>query len=744
MALRTLRLSALALALVAAPAAVAAADNEVIDRMFTELPSWPCSRLITEAGAMGCGSESDEEYGNGGTLYPLASEAELDALLAAVAGGGDAPDGLLRVSLVLDNTMLSGAVMAKLVALNADLPVDNVLVTVASEAALPAVATSSAAADEWVTNGDGLNDLRVPFPVTRLKTAADSAAVDALVAINAAAGFGAAPFQHAARFQFYGGKADVTSSNCLEIGRCDPVGGLSVWGTAGALLDEGKESVLLATRMDANAFFHDLAFGRDTAMSGLAATLLAARALAGVSAQLQALPRQVLVAAFQAESFDRAGSRRFVRDVGLAEGCATLEDRSPYDGESCRSPLVYGLVWERLHLDNLTSVVVVDQVVQGLGTNSTYFLHAPAGSAESAASAASFAAVVAESLARTPGAFDVDVAESSVTDSVPPTSLDSFLEADAEFGTPWAGSGLVLSGYDAAVPEANEFFQSRFDRSAGSGSPAGAAEEAAAASRLAQLATLLARHAFVEAGGLLDDAVTLIGVDEAHAAELWGCLSEDFACALVADTLGLSVDGVVKAMARAPVTSTEGPEAGGPATLFTSVYVPTAVENGRVSLVERFVRNYLVLEAAGPESTGDGDGTDANATSTCSTDLDCLLKADADANATGVDCELGRTSRACVQARCRCANVFFHDAVSPYISLSGGEYVVDAAHAGKAAFDALFTEPVWEPPQLTLYFEASRKTTIALVTTGVVTTAATWVLLARAKRALSGTKLKLS
>jgi len=60
------------------------------------------------------------------------------------------------------------------------------------------------------------------------------------------------------------------------------------------------------------------------------------------------------------------------------------------------------------------------------------------------------------------------------------------------------------------------------------------------------------------------------------------------------------------------------------------------------------------------------------------------------------------------------------------------------------ASDILFTEPRWQTPTLVLYYDTPRSTTtIVLLVVGIFTTAATWVVGERARKALRGTRLKL-
>merc|ERR1712194_919449 len=129
------------------------------------------------------------------------------------------------------------------------------------------------------------------------------------------------------------------------------------------------------------------------------------------------------------------------------------------------------------------------------------------------------------------------------------------------------------------------FFHSRYDN----GISVSEATDNATADALAEVATLIARSAYVRAGGVPADALSLIGnVDADHARELWRCISNKFACPLVAEIYGVEVSAVSNAMgARA--------DKRGPLSLYSDIYRPLKVEENSIRLMERFVRNYLTL-----------------------------------------------------------------------------------------------------------------------------------------------------
>jgi hypothetical protein len=678
------------------------ASSVVLDAMFEVVGTWPCTRLMHVNGTAGCGSASSEADANGGALVYFASPSEIDDFAKAV------PGTLSRVSPVIEDRDLSAATLGKLIALHGAIPVDNVMVVVpsVSPTVLP---PSPEEAGPFLPSGDGLLAQSAPFMMSRVRSLRDSDELRARAAANKAAGYGSGSpkWQHSSRHNFYMGREGVTSEECFAKSKCSPLGGLSVWASVGQAVSAKKRTVVLAAALDGTAWFHDLAAARSSGASGVAAALLAARALGQIdsAATLRALEAQVVVALFQGEQYYRIGSRRFVRDIGTGRGCVRLTAATSYANKSCDEPRVYARAWENLTLPSISDVLVLDQV---LSTNGSYYAHNAGRGNRVLEALASFASVLGASGA-----------------GVPPSSADSFSE-HANF----SGSAALLTAWSARVEEVNAQHHSRFDVSDGGGEPA------AVSAALGSLATATARALFVAAGGNASDAAAIasIAVSAIEAQELWGCLAENFTCPLVANALNMTLEQLAQARVSSPRAASVGPLGGGPPSLFTSTYVPFKVENNGASLLERFVRSYLAtsaLTASAEESQQ--RAYLPNSTATCVKDADCFFKA--------IQCSSGFTGSACVRGLCVCPYAFFHDAMSTSIGSTNTRYFVkDDADAR----DPLFAEPLWTSQELVLYKEAAANgTTIALLAAGLAATAATALLALRAKKRLHGSRLKL-
>jgi len=685
------------------PKVEAAADyvdlNEVTQSMFTFLDTYPCNRVITKTGAIGCGATSrDVDVGDGGALVGAKSEADLDALLASPPSLAEA------ITLVLDQGLMTTSVMEKVLQLNNAVTIVTVIFSLSED---PAVSTSNPdPVSVFNPDGDGLVKLALPFGVVLLRTTEDSVQVWEEVQGNLDRDLTSVPWTTGARFSFYNGPLEATSEFCLRLGECDPLGGNSVWGTVGTALDEAREVVMLTAGLDSTSFFHDLSFGRNQGASGIVTTLLAAKALAGANTPLETLERQISVALFQGEAWDHIGSRRFVSDIGSGEGCKTELDPTILPTNGCAEPFVASVAWTGLGLSNISHIFAVDQVADAV-EDTKIFWHgdeALGGSVEA----------VADANLDAPISF-----QKSNATALPSSPLSSFLGASN-----WTGTGVVLTGFNTSFSETNLNYHSRFDRTNES------KNEVETAARIAEVAEVIARSAFVAAGAN-NTAVAEINVDRAHAVELWLCFSQKFACPLVASTLNTTVDLIQQALINSRPAAAEAIDYATPP-LFTGVYRPLAVENGFTSLVESFTHVYLAKNTR--QST---DPLFLEGQEECQSTFQCMTSEE------GSDCPFGKSSSTCIEGRCTCPYVYFHDALSPgfraFTAPDRFEYTIlpDVE-------DQLYTEPRWTQARLVLFRESSNSTTsIILLVAGLVATLSTWLIVSQAKERLANTKLKL-
>jgi hypothetical protein len=231
----------------------------------------------------------------------------------------------------------------------------------------------------WNPSGDGLELLQLSLAVVTV-TAAEKDYLTSLAESNERAAAKGDFVSQTVEFKYYMYAKDNTV-RCLEDATCMPLGGNSVWGTLGNLTHNSTENpvapsavrpmLLLATKQDSTAFFHQLAPGADDASASMAVLLSSVHLLAGVKG-VKDLPRQIVFAFFAGESFSHLGSRKFVDDIQHF-ACLTpnVPDRAG-TGAACAEPFKTDLAFQDIHLDKIERIIEVGQI----GLNETnIFLH---------------------------------------------------------------------------------------------------------------------------------------------------------------------------------------------------------------------------------------------------------------------------------------------------------------------------------------------------------------------------------
>jgi len=252
--------------------------------------------------------------------------------------------------------------------------------------------------------------------------------------------------QHAANldsFMF----SSMDSASCMRRGRCDPVGGRSVWSSLHKEVDPSRRMIMSISQMDSNAFFRDLAFGADAEVSGTIAQLLAATMLKNV--HTDDLDKDIVFAWFTGESFGYVGSQRFVYDITEFE---CLE----FDGDnSCKNPPKATLNFQKIKMQNIDAIIEMDQV-GNLQYNDqrepVFCLHH-----EPTTDNTKFAAI---DNVLTEVAVNAEITLNySAKEGIPPSSLMSFLRANSSI------PGVVISEFDENYTNKWDPLWLRFDGS---------------------------------------------------------------------------------------------------------------------------------------------------------------------------------------------------------------------------------------------------------------------------------------
>lgn len=264
-----------------------------------------------------------------------------------------------------------------------------------------------------------------------------------------------------AEFNYYMGPKGMTSSECLAwkdaashewAPKCLPLGGNSVWATAGPSPTYGNNQarpvIVVGAGIDGTGLFHDLVPAANTAASNILTLLMAAKLVGEAITDnvLAKLNSQIVFAFFQGESHGFIGSRNFFRDVAypgfscnseLVRAVPRLGEKSPM---ACLDPVYPNL--DFMELGQINGMIAVDQI--GVATTSNLlYVHADKNNDN-------YGTFIANVMMNT-GTSNMVVVASSAEGSddygfpYPPSPLTSLLALSEG-----AAGGAVLTGYDYA------------------------------------------------------------------------------------------------------------------------------------------------------------------------------------------------------------------------------------------------------------------------------------------------------
>eukprot|EP00636_Phaeomonas_parva_P005856 CAMPEP_0118884860 /NCGR_PEP_ID=MMETSP1163-20130328/23569_1 /TAXON_ID=124430 /ORGANISM="Phaeomonas parva, Strain CCMP2877" /LENGTH=788 /DNA_ID=CAMNT_0006822765 /DNA_START=235 /DNA_END=2601 /DNA_ORIENTATION=- len=486
-------------------------------------------RLFNATGAVGFGSGRN---GDVVPLWPLRSGDDVSSLLDGIGR---------RVAVVLDEERLTRDTLEALVASGniggvVVLDGDGVVSDIddAGAAYSPAGASESTSAipdasntpyDEsysWNPFGSGLAYANFDFPMVSVSgSTADS--LKGHADDNRRGGIGGSRLWMA-DFELYFGPYDDTtdSATCLQwrnadgnlSPRCAPLGGQSSWATFGPV--DARDKVFGVCNMDASALFHDAAAGANAAAASVLTLLTAADLLADSGVNLDALPLQIALAAFQGEAWGRIGSRAFARDISNFTCAHDAPAGAGYVQVPgvCLDPVHPEGAFRNVSIDAVRYAVAVDQV--GRSATGDLYVHGTE---------------AAESFPLLRNLTSYDGVETGVAGNgaLPPTPLTSLAAVAQAVGVA-APRGVVLAGYGASgyVDGAHG---SRFDVAA-----------RVNVTTVANAAVVLARALLLAAAdgeGAYADPAAVAGVigapDEAALQELLDCLTGDWLCTPMQD-----------------------------------------------------------------------------------------------------------------------------------------------------------------------------------------------------------------
>uniref|UniRef100_UPI0037E7ED1C nicastrin n=1 Tax=Semicossyphus pulcher TaxID=241346 RepID=UPI0037E7ED1C len=469
--------------------------NSVEKKIYVHLNyTVSCVRLLNATHQIGCQSSLS---GDVGVLHVLESEANLDWVLRA----GPNPPYLV----ILESPLFTRSIMMKLkngssrvagvavVAPNSNpsegfsphtsCPNENT--GVYTETYDPALAHCNTMV--WNPLGNGLSYEEYDFPIFSLKDDNDTDVIRQCYMDHNRAVNGSTPQYPLCAMQLYSHMSAVTdTATCMRRNDinfsispemvCDPLGDYNVWASTRPLNNTAKghkmwESVVIAAaRLDSRSFFFDIAPGAESGVSGFVTLLAAAHALRNATQEFQP-NRTILYTFFQGETFDYIGSSRMVYD--MQNNQFTVD------------------------LDNVHSVVEVGQV--GLRADSKLWLHSDPVSRKNGSVSEEVQKLI-DNLRSAATGLNVSVEEPNVSQPLPPSSFQRFLRARPI-------PGVVIEDHQSAFT--SRFYESMYDNAEylNISYPANLTPEQQlefvtdTAKALTQVATMVARALFMQAGG---------------------------------------------------------------------------------------------------------------------------------------------------------------------------------------------------------------------------------------------------
>uniref|UniRef100_A0AAR2JXB1 Nicastrin n=1 Tax=Pygocentrus nattereri TaxID=42514 RepID=A0AAR2JXB1_PYGNA len=475
---------------------IAVRCSSVEQKIYVELNSTvPCVRLLNATHQIGCQSSIS---GDTGVLHVLETEADLDWILST----GPHPPYMvvMEAAFFTRSTMVkmknSSRVAGVAVIKSNTGPTEgfsphtscpNQNTGVYTEHYGPELANCNNTV--WNPLGNGLSYEDFAFPIFSLKDDNQTQVIRKCYEDHNMRMNGSAPQYPLCAMQLFSHMHAVTDTvtcmrrtdlqNSFSINPeklCDPLSDFNVWTSIRPLNNsikghkENESVVIAAARLDGRSFFWDIAPSAEGTVSSIVTLLAAAQALYPVA--LEAPPqRNIFFTFFQGEAFDYIGSSRMV-----------------YDMENSKFVI---------DLDNVHSLLEIGQI--GLRNGQSLWMHSDPVSRKNTTVNKQVANLVAN-IKSVASSLNLSLNEPSATQALPPSSFQRFLRVRPV-------PGLVLADHQASFT--NRYYESLYDTATylnvtypSDLSPEQQLEyETEAAKSLTQVATLVARSIYKQAGG---------------------------------------------------------------------------------------------------------------------------------------------------------------------------------------------------------------------------------------------------
>jgi nicastrin len=646
------------------------------------LSAQPCTRLNTlstfSSSASGCSSSTIQ--GVSGYLRLVTTETSLINLLSELSSStfSSSISSTLGYTLILPSSLLTLSILS-----NIRVKYQEINRAIAGVLVLPLINTSEIYSSGYPfpfnPTGRGLVTEKWPFPIFLITDPNEAITLVEKAKKNIASSPSTFP-QWTATFKLYMGPDDLNSEDCLSSGSCLPLGGQSIWATPSTLSSSSSSSstptpllskkpvILACAPLDAIALFKGLSFGADASVSSLVTLLVAAQALSK-EPSVPNLPFDIVFAAFQAESFGRLGSRRFLAKVTnitnrLAYAIAVDQVGLAYTNKG--SGHFYS---HRLFRNTSSDTTTSSDAIQLSNIRSDW------------------AELIFSQLNVTPGSLPIS------ENSVPSTPIVSVGEFAPTSGV------LSFSEYNSTL--ISTVFQSEFDTFSNIDVHSVTLAAETLATGLYALATNKTTTSLA-----LASVPTSLRVNTSLVADFINCITINAQCTLFSGLLGLDLSDLPS----------------GPLTLYTSVFQQPYIDsNGNTvvtpSILEAVTRAALTIYTAMNVS-----GVNTTATSgsiPCSITSDCISLT-------------GNNQAECLLGNCVIGNAYFHSAFSLSLEMDGnGGFLLfpnnssnSNTYAGSG--DPLYTEPYWSTSiGVTLYQADAPWLAPTLLSIGITITVAT-------------------
>ncbi|KAF4117914.1 nicastrin [Onychostoma macrolepis] len=471
-------------------------SSSVEQKIYVELnETVPCVRLLNATHQIGCQSSIS---GDTGVLHVLETESDLDWILSS----GPHPPYMVIMETAFFNrsvmmrmksssrvsgvaVIISKTGLADNFSPHTNCPNQNT--GVYSESYGSELANCNVTV--WNPLGNGLSYEDFAFPVFALKDENQTQVIrkcykDHNLRVN-----GSAPQYPLCAMQIFSHMHAVTDTvtcmrrtdlqNRFSINPevlCDPLSDFNVWTSTRPLNNSAKghaadESVVIAaTRLDGRSFFWEQAPAAEGTVSGIVTLLAAIQALSPVTQEAPP-PRNIFFTFFQGEAFDYIGSSKMVYDMEKNDFVIDMK--------------------------NVHSMLEIGQV--GLRSGRSLWMHSDPVSRKNSSVNVEVEAMI-KNMKSVAAGLNVTLDQLAFTQPLPPSSLQRFLRAKQI-------PGLVLADHRASFN--NRYYESMYDDAENlnvSYPPDLSPDEQLGyetdeAKSLAEVATLVARSLYIQAGG---------------------------------------------------------------------------------------------------------------------------------------------------------------------------------------------------------------------------------------------------